>query len=222
MCVQVWRVSELLQRLLAYLWAYLDHPFQNVRDRVSSVLVNVFETDLVFPLGSRTRSPHIAAFIKDVMPRLQVLLHDTAIKDVQHMNSVDKATQLLRQVDIADGSKDTDAAIRLFKTVCKWIVGSISRTNFGAVAEYYELFPLACLLQSYESDEELSSVCDSMLALLAQSLTLRAHMPAALTAIEQVAASSSWSARAACAEFLQVFVVDDNIHYDGYICWPYP
>lgn len=82
----------------------------------------------------------------------------------------------------------------------------MSRSNYGAVKEFYQLFPLACLLQSYEADEELSIVCSSMLAILAQAFTLPRHMPAALEAIRSVVGSRSWSARAATAEYVQVFV----------------
>lgn len=85
-------------------------------------------------------------------------------------------------------------------------MASINRSNFGSLPEYYDFFPLACLLQSYDADEELTTICSSMLAVLAQSLTLSVHIPAALRAIKNVSDSNSWSARAACAEFIQVFV----------------
>lgn len=204
---QVWRVSELVHRLFAYLQTYLMHPFQNVRDRVSSVLTNVFETNIVFPNGNETNAPKISDFVNDVVPKLQIL-YVAGIKDVNHVKngsvSVEKTVEMMEQIKIDDDKRDT--AIRLFKTICKWIISSISRSNFGCLQEYYEFFPLACLLQSYDADEELTAICSSMLALLAQSLTLPKHMTAALKAVKDVSESNSWSARASCAEFIQVLV----------------
>lgn len=216
---QVWRVSQLMHRLVAYLAPYLTHPFQNVRNRVSSVLVNAFETDVVFPAGGPTNSLRIGDFVRGVVPRLQVL-HD--VKD--DASGVDCAADRLNNIHLNETDRET--AIRLFKTgeppsedkslqhllfesivsVCKWIIGSITRTNFGSVPAFYELFPLACQLQSYEADEELTSVCSAMLALLAQAMTLARDVPVALGSVSAVSDSRSWSARAACAEFLQVFV----------------
>lgn len=209
---QVWRVSELFQRLFVYLQEFLTHPYQNVRERISSVLTNMFETDLLFTGAddSSVQTPRIAAFIDEVMPRLNILygvaggvkdvVAAAAAKDVE-----ERTAEALQQVSLC-GDEDKDVAIRLFKTVCKWITSSIGRSNFGARAEYYRLFPLACLLQSYEADEELSLNCSSFLAMLSQAFTLPAHIPQAICTIKRVAGSSSWSSRAAVAEYIQVFV----------------
>lgn len=115
---QVWRISELSHRLFTYLQKYLIHPFQNVRDRVSSVLVNIFETDMLFPGGNPTNSPRIEDFVKDVVVRLEVL-YDADIKDIDckhtnNVNAVEKTVDLLKKIDLNDSERNT--AIRLFKT----------------------------------------------------------------------------------------------------------
>ena len=48
---QEWRVSELLFRLLEILKPNLDHSYQNVRDRLGSVLTNIFLHDIQLPNG---------------------------------------------------------------------------------------------------------------------------------------------------------------------------
>jgi hypothetical protein len=66
------------------------------------------------------------------------------------------------------------------------VTGSISRAQYAAVAEYYEFFPLVCLMSNYEADEELSKTCVSMLAMMGQALTLPRHIPVALQYVSKV------------------------------------
>lgn len=74
---QEWRAGELLNRLLNFLKPYLRHPFQNVRDRIGSVLTNIFLNDISFESPgekkSNQRSPNISAFIREVLPELELL-----------------------------------------------------------------------------------------------------------------------------------------------------
>jgi hypothetical protein len=56
------------------------------------------------------------------------------------------------------------------------------------VAEYYEFFPLVCLMSNYEADEELSNTCVSMLAMMGQALTLPQHVPVVLHSVSKVSA----------------------------------
>lgn len=44
----VWRMGSVAHRLLNYLLPFLNHPFQNVRERIGSTLINIFENDLPF------------------------------------------------------------------------------------------------------------------------------------------------------------------------------
>ena len=72
---QEWRVSELLSRLLNLLRPYLNHPYQNVRDRLGSVLTNIFRHDIE-PPGSKERSwsPRVDDFVHEILPQLAPLL----------------------------------------------------------------------------------------------------------------------------------------------------
>lgn len=72
----VWRMGKVAHTLMDYLRPFLNHPFQNVRERIGSTLINIFENDLNFP-GSQppTFSPRIADLINSRAGEL-VLLHE--------------------------------------------------------------------------------------------------------------------------------------------------
>jgi proteasome activator subunit 4 len=70
--------------------------------------------------------------------------------------------------------------------VCRWVTGSVSRAQRAAVAEYYEFFPLVCLMSNYEADEELGKTCVSMLAVMGQALTLPQQVPVVLHSVSKV------------------------------------
>lgn len=71
---QEWRVSELLYRLLNLLRPYLNHPYQNMRDRLGSVLTNIFLHDIDLPGGSVSSSPRVKDFVDEILPQLSLLL----------------------------------------------------------------------------------------------------------------------------------------------------
>ncbi|XP_071454240.1 proteasome activator complex subunit 4-like [Hetaerina americana] len=233
---QQWRVSELFHRLLIYLFPYLTHPFQNVRERLGSMLTNIFQPDIVFRKGNRTRSPHIDDFVSEVLPKLTllndvILEHSTLPKTANHFkaespskqasevtvagaNVVGETTQMMKKVQVSNkivnssSPKDPEKekAIRLLKTVCKWITGSSSRAVYGARSEFYSFFPLICQMESYDVDEDLVSTCTVTLAHLSHSLVLPSLVPVALSSIRQVAQCSSWWARSTVLDYLQVLV----------------
>ncbi|KAG8223216.1 hypothetical protein J437_LFUL003567 [Ladona fulva] len=231
---QQWRVAELFHRLLNYLTPYLTHPFQNVRERLGSMLTNIFQPDIVFGEGNRTRSPHIDKFVSEVLPKLTIL-NDVIVEHLDHPSSanhfkqaskdscntaaatsstgVSEATNMLGMVQVSgkngnSSPKDPERenAIRLLKTVCKWITCSSTRAVYGARKEFYSFFPLICQMESYDVDEDLVSTCTVTLANLSHSLLLPQLVPTALSAIRQVAQCSSWWARATVLDYLQVLV----------------
>jgi len=51
---------------------------------------------------------------------------------------------------------------------------------------FYKLFPLACLLESYEGDVEISKCCTHFLAYLAFSLTPPEVIPIAVDTVKMV------------------------------------
>lgn len=77
---QEWRVSELLYRLLELLRPYLNHPYQNMRDRLGSVLTNIFLHDISLPGGTDSHSPRVKDFVDELLPQLSLLL-DSGSRD---------------------------------------------------------------------------------------------------------------------------------------------
>lgn len=201
---QSWRVSELMNRLLNRLEGRLAaNPFQNVRERLGSVLATVFESDIAFP-GSDPKpkgSLMASEFMDKVIPRLQKLAVENGKAKEAELSS------LVDQVNLNEClNEEREGAIRLLKTLCKWVIGSIVRSQYGALPSYYQLFPVVCQLENSEADEELSKTCTATLAVLAQSFTLPQHIPTAMNAVFNISESSSWSTRAATLEFLQALV----------------
>lgn len=84
---QEWRVSELLFRLLNILRPYLNHPYQNMRDRLGSVLTNIFLHDIQIPGGTKSFSPRVENFVYEILPQLAPLLDngnaDSSVKLIQ-------------------------------------------------------------------------------------------------------------------------------------------
>ncbi|XP_063387134.1 proteasome activator complex subunit 4B-like isoform X1 [Cydia fagiglandana] len=66
-----WQTALLGFELLARLEAanFMQHPYQNVRETVGSLLMTIFDTELVFSGGA----PRFAAFLASVRPRLEPL-----------------------------------------------------------------------------------------------------------------------------------------------------
>lgn len=210
---QSWRVTELLQRLLVRLESrLLTNPFQNVRECLASVLVTVFNADLKFPHSSSdTAILQLQTLIDKIIPRLQQLIEDDATK----LNSLDKENLLEKVANVSfdelkeiSETEKEEVPKRLLKTVCKWIIGSLSCSQYGATPGFYKIFPIICQLESDQSDadEELNKLCLCTLATLAQAFTLPDVMPIALIAVKTMSEHSSWSARFTSLEFLQVLV----------------
>ncbi|RZF34164.1 hypothetical protein LSTR_LSTR003574 [Laodelphax striatellus] len=197
----VWKVPEISHRLLDYIRPHMKHPFQNVRDRLGSVLATILEPDLRTSNDvCRTTSPTVRDFVTFVLPQLNILYT---------ISPEDESSYEAMEVDCDSkdiGIEDKEAAIRLLKTVRKWVIGSLSRSKMSCLPEYFMLFPMVCLMENYENDDELNKVCKYYLASLSQSLVLHHHMPAAVNAISKLSKFKSWSVRKTCLQFLQVFI----------------
>ena len=70
---QEWRVPSVLHKFLDLLKSNLSHPYKIVRDRIGSVLVNIFLYDIPLPSGVPTTSPKRADFLAFLQPQLEVL-----------------------------------------------------------------------------------------------------------------------------------------------------
>lgn len=59
-----------------YLRPYLNHSFKNVRERLGSILINIFEADLQFTDAPEPECPRIHAIISEVVQKIQILKTD--------------------------------------------------------------------------------------------------------------------------------------------------
>uniref|UniRef100_A0A336KJE2 CSON009560 protein n=1 Tax=Culicoides sonorensis TaxID=179676 RepID=A0A336KJE2_CULSO len=198
----VWRMNSVSKRLLTYLTPYLDHSFQNIRERIGSILINIFEADLQFRDGPEPESPRVGKMIEGLMPRFEVLLKEKPKELTMGTEKmeVDEDKSTVR-VDT-----EYDVSVRLFKTVCQWLIGVINRCTNGNEIPYFSLLPMACRLEKSESDTELVYICTSLIAMISQALTLPTQIDAVLDKITEISLSSSWSARLAVVDLLQVLV----------------
>lgn len=200
----VWRMNSVAHRLLNYLRPYLDHPFQNVRQRIGSMLINIFEGDIQFPNGSQPEGPRVRDIISEVLPKIAILLDEKPEK-----KKIDKEIGMEIDENVESGAADDceyDKAVRLFKTISQWIVGVINRTTNGNHKEYFELLPFACRLDRTENDAELAEISVSLLAMISQALTLPDCMGFALEKICEISKMNSWNARFAVLDVLQVLI----------------
>jgi len=186
---QEWRVSELLSRLLDVLRPYLNHPYQNMRDRLGSVLTNIFLHDLQIPGGSKSSSPCVKDFVHEIIPQLAPLKLYNENSDISGN---------------VEDEEEKNKALRLLKTISQWLAGMWSRT-YGCQPDVQLLFlPYLCSHESSDTDKELARECSLALCLMAQTVMHPPAIQVALETLNGVAKSGTWKARIASLEFLQV------------------
>lgn len=196
----VWRMPNVAHRLLDYFRPHLAHSFQNVREAIAALLINVFEMDFRYPGTSEPKCPRIRSFIDEVMPQLQILHNDFPRLAEDHVGDADTdGGSVVKQED-----EQFHKAVRLFKTIAQWVTLFMNRSTNGNREEFFELLPFACRLERCEQDTELALICTKLLSMLSQALTLTDTMEAALNKIEFVSRMSYWSARFAVLGVLQV------------------
>ncbi|XP_058802846.1 proteasome activator complex subunit 4A-like [Phymastichus coffea] len=183
-CQQIWRLSELLKRLIHRIESrLLDCPYDNVRDRLASMLVMIFNVNMKFNKNQTSIYPEIQDFVDKVYPRLEPML---TIDDRKSEKCV--------------------KPLRLLKTVCTWVCRSVQGSHFGAIPSFYKLYPLISQLENEEQNEELAAACSKTLATLGSAIILPEYVPFALQTLSKCSKSSSWSVRAGSIEFLQVLL----------------
>ncbi|XP_008209740.1 proteasome activator complex subunit 4 [Nasonia vitripennis] len=212
---QIWRVGELMNRLLLRFENRLqESPFQNVRDRMASTLMSIFRANVKFDptVSNGNPFPEVNDFLEKVYPRLQSLLDEdessSLLADgVATINTESAKLESSQSRSSPNGIDPTrERNIRLFKTVCRWILETVLVSNLDNLSSFYKIYPIMCQFENNEKDEELSKTCSGTVAVLAQTLTQPRHVPAVLDAVTGISKSTSWSARANCLEFLQVLV----------------
>ncbi|XP_060826320.1 proteasome activator complex subunit 4-like isoform X1 [Bombus pascuorum] len=203
---QLWRVLELLQRLLKRIEdRLLANPFENVRERLSSVLVTVFTS---LRTSNNQSVPQIQDFLNKIVPKLQPLVDENATKFNNDVKNLPAHVSIVKSNDLKEigiNEEEKERAIRLLKTICKWIV-DMNRPWYGLPPELYQIFPIIYQMENCETDEELKQSCTSALTIYAQAFTLPCNMPIALEAVEKMSKHVSWWTRSACLEFLQAWV----------------
>ncbi|CAH1969247.1 unnamed protein product [Acanthoscelides obtectus] len=191
-----WRNMEISVRLLQYFKPHLTHPFQNIREKISSLLTIILCKDSLYTCG--VKGADTGKFFAEVLPQLDYLYNDSLAK-IDSTNDINQVVQLMEQ-------EAKDKLIRLYKVVTKFVTMSLSRVNCATRSEFFELLPLSAILQNNDVDEELANVATNMMVILAQTLTVAEYIPYILNAVKKVATCSSWTARALITEYLNVFI----------------
>ncbi|KAA8581409.1 hypothetical protein FQN60_002990 [Etheostoma spectabile] len=193
---QQWRVSELLHRLLAYLEPKLTQVYKNVRERIGSVLTYIFMIDVALPHTSPTSSPHVAEFVARVLEQLKPLMLEPEIHNHVHEENTQETDECTQ-------------AVKLLKTVLKWLMASAGRTFTTPVQQQLQLLPLLFKIAPVEIDEsydEMKQDARVCLSLMSQGLLYPEHIPLVLAALEEMAGSRSWHARFSVLTYLQIMV----------------
>uniref|UniRef100_A0A8C4GY46 Proteasome activator complex subunit 4 n=1 Tax=Dicentrarchus labrax TaxID=13489 RepID=A0A8C4GY46_DICLA len=195
---QEWRVPELLHRLLQYLEPKLTQVYKNVRERIGSVLTYIFMIDVNLPYTQPTTSPRITDFTERILLQLKPLTEG----DEEIQNHV------IEENEVGEQDERTQA-IKLLKTVLKWLIASAGRSFSTAVPEQLRLLPLLFKIAPVENDDsydELKRDAKTCLSLMSQGLLYPEQIPMVLSALQEIAGSSSWHARYTVLTYLQIMV----------------
>uniref|UniRef100_A0AAY4C4F7 Proteasome activator subunit 4 n=1 Tax=Denticeps clupeoides TaxID=299321 RepID=A0AAY4C4F7_9TELE len=195
---QEWRVPELLHRLLQYLEPKLTQVYKNVRERIGSVLTYIFMIDVNLPNTQPTLSPRISEFTERILVRLKPLL--------------DGDEEIQNHVIEENGAGEQDErtqAIKLLKTVLKWLMTSAGRSFSSAVPQQLQLLPLLFKIAPVENDDsydELKRDAKTCLSLMSQGLLYPEQISEVLRTLKKIAGSNSWHARHSVLTYLQIMV----------------
>nr|DBA27145.1 TPA: hypothetical protein GDO54_011320 [Pyxicephalus adspersus] len=195
---QEWRVPELLHRLLTYLEPKLTQVYKNVRERIGSVLTYIFMIDVCLPNTALTKSPRISEFTARILNKLKPLME--ADEEIQN--------HVMEENGVGEQDERTQA-IKLMKTILKWIMASAGRSFCTAVPEQLQLLPLLFKIAPVENDtnyDELKKDAKMCLSLMSQGLLYPEQVPMALEVLKQTARSSSWHARYTVLTYVQTMV----------------
>ncbi|XP_017877825.1 proteasome activator complex subunit 4A-like [Ceratina calcarata] len=208
--IQSWRVLELLQRLLRRIEDRLfANPFENVRERLSTSLVIVFNSSTTnFNTVNNLLLPRIQDFIDKIIPKLQPLVNEKAAE----LNKNAEIAPVSVESDESNGlrvpgmnEEEKEKAIRLLKTMCKWVL-HMNHVWYGLPTELYQIFPIIYQMENYEADDELRKLCTTALTVYTQAFTVPSSMPIAVEAVDKMSRHASWWTRYSCLEFIQAWV----------------
>lgn len=195
---QQWRVPELLHRLLQYLEPKLTQVYKNVRERIGSMLTYIFMLDVNLPHTQPTTSPHIGEFTERVLARLKPLTEGE--EEIQNH---------VMEENIEGDQDERTQAIKLLKTVLKWLMTSAGRSFSSVVPEQLRLLPILFKIAPVENDDsydEMKTDAKTCLSLVSQGLLYSEQIPQVLGLLEEISRSSSWHARYTVLTYLQIMV----------------
>ncbi|XP_071746308.1 LOW QUALITY PROTEIN: proteasome activator complex subunit 4 [Lepeophtheirus salmonis] len=193
---QEWRVGHLLHELNNFLKPFLTHPFKNVRDRLGSVLMSIYLIDVSDTVISYHRGPLLKDFFREVLPQLQIVIEES---ETNNTSNVTLASDSIESSELQKG-------MRLLQTVSKFVTCIITRGLSEIRIDYFNLLPMLCVHQANSFELSLAQDCTDSLAALSQSILPSNIVPEWIQAMEKTSTLSSWKARLALLEFLQVSV----------------
>jgi len=127
MAQQEWRVGSLLHRLDQFLKPFLTHPYQNVRERLGSVVSNIYAMDIEFPTGTGgSLSPNLSDLVAEVLPKLEQMTKEpdpelynyqkTSVKTVNEINE-ESFELICSKLDPNLASKVKEQGLEHLKTI---------------------------------------------------------------------------------------------------------
>lgn len=178
-------------------------------DFVATILprLKILETELI--QGSQQSLDKLENMDVEILERNSVESspNDFLVDPVDKELAVTEVVKVQNHVinSIVENSERKEA-ISLLKTVCKWILGNVTRASYSVPPEFFSFLPLLCLLESNDNDEELKQDCTLSLSCMGQAYLSIANIQLAIDSLLQVVSCNSWKARASCLSYLQVMV----------------
>ncbi|XP_064602863.1 proteasome activator complex subunit 4-like [Liolophura sinensis] len=211
---QEWRIPEILRRLFNSLSPHLAHPYKNVRDRLGGLLSNIFLYDYVIPGGAPTDNPKRSELLQYVLPQLECLKtltpeNSPKLADSQVTPDEDSGgskEDLMEMENHKEENEERTVAIRLFKTVLKWLSASLGRMFITCTEELFALLPIICAVEKETADDELMTSCSVVMAYMSQALIQPELIPVAIRTVQEVSEMPSWHSRSSILGYLQVMV----------------
>ncbi|XP_050407359.1 proteasome activator complex subunit 4A [Patella vulgata] len=205
---QEWRVPQLLQKLLKIVTPHLAHQYKNVRDQLGSLLANIFLYDYKIYPKSVIRSPQISDFMTLVLPQLEKL-------KVEAITPNSEDTEVKMEVDNVDSTEEERKhAIRLCKTVLKFLVSSNGRAFTTSSKEVLPLLPIICALDCESKDDDLKVLRQKAFYCLSHALIEIDDIPVVIATMKEAASLQSWHARKSILRYIQNIVFDNFFTVD--------
>ncbi|ESP01604.1 hypothetical protein LOTGIDRAFT_207699 [Lottia gigantea] len=191
--------------------------------RLSMILYSVIQQEWRIPeilhrilsLVSQHLSHQYKA-VRDEIGRLMILPTLDKLKDTVEVQT-DEGTTLM-EVDGSNSEEDRKEAIRLCKTVLKFLVSSNGRAYETSPQEILPLLPVICALDCESTDDDLVVLRNAAFYCLSHALLEESDIPHVIEMMREVTGLQSWHARKSILRYIQNIVFDnffllDNPHY---------